>query len=758
MEYGAVALWWLTYQALLLAGLPIAGRLVPRFPDRGASLALPVALLVVTLPVFWLGHLSFGVLTLLVGVGVLAGAIALATRRGFSFDRRTYAETVVVFTVAFAFLLAIRSVDAGAVPGGGEKFLDFGLLKSLLRASYLPPADMWFAGHRIAYYYGDHLMAAILAKITGTPGRYAYNLALAGFYATEATAVYGIAGAIADERAFPRRLAGAFAVFLFGFASNLFTPARLVMSLMPHDVKVAVAHAIGKPVARVAVTPSTFSYWGASRVIPDTINEFPFFSYLNGDLHAHMVVLTMFLLVVGVCYAYYRTPAAQVWRRRALVFGVLPPVVGMIIFISTWSFPTSLGVVWLTLTFADAPPRTLLWDGAAERLSFAVDDGPSLVRRELQSAALAALAAVVVGALAVVWVAPFVLNVLLTTAADRSIAFLPTRTGLGPLLLVHGAFVLTFALYLADRWGVEGRVVPTVVAALGLVAAGWYLDLAALALVGPLLVGGWYLLRRDRAGFETVLLVGGAGLVVLVEFVYLKDHAAPQRMNTVFKTYMQVWALWAVAAGVALVAIASLWADVGPVLRSRLLGDRQPPTLSPRNRQAAGSVFAAVLVLSLSLYGGLALENQFTYGHGPTLDAMQFAHRTHPEEAAAIEWLDARPGQPHIAAAPGWKTYTWVNPASSLTGLPTVVGWAHEAIYRGYDAYARRATDVKILYTGDTVSRAAILRKYDVRYIYVGPEERKRYGAVPFGGEPGISVAYHNDVVTIYAVNQTALS
>jgi YYY domain-containing protein len=762
MEYGAVVAWWVVYQLLLLAGLPLAGLVVPTFPDRGASLAIPAAVLVLVLPVYWVGHVTFGPAALLAGVGALVAVVALASRRGVAFERGPYLEAVAVFTLTFAFLVVVRAFDAGAVPGGGEKFLDFGLLKTLLRAEYLPPEDMWFAGERVRYYYGGHLIAATLAKLTATPGRLAYNLALAGFYAMEVTAAYGLASAAARDRGVPRRLAGALAAFAFGFASNLFTLGRLVAGVLPRSVQVTLAGWADKPVEKVMVTPETFSYWPASRVIPDTITEFPLFAYLNGDLHAHMMALSLLLLAAGVCYGYYRTPAERVWRRRGLVFGVLPVVAGYVAFVSTWSFPTVLGLAWLTLALAEPAPRTLLPGAVARLLDFEPADRDGLVRRELQRATVALAAVVVVGALAFAWVAPFVPNVLLASAADRGIAFLPTRTGMGALLLVHGWFAAAFALWLGDRYGVGGRWPAVAAGAAVLLAAGVTLDVAALAVFGPMVAAGWWLVRRDDPDFATLLVVAGAGVVVLVEFVYLRDNAAPERMNTVFKTYMQVWALWSVAAGVALARAGSEWAAVAADIRAAVAGwvgrDAAPARdggTPATTRELAGAAFVGALVLSTSLYGGLALGNHFEHGHGPTLDAMEFAHREHPGEAEAIEWLDDRRGQPHIASAPTWHVYTWNNSASSLTGLPTIAGWAHEAIYRGHDAYEFRTKDVEVLYTGDHESRTAIVRKYDIEYVYVGPEERERYGDVSFADESGFEVAFQNDAVTIYAVNET---
>lgn len=44
-----------------------------------------------------------------------------------------------------------------------------------------------------------------------------------------------------------------------------------------------------------------------------------------------------------------------------------------------------------------------------------------------------------------------------------------------------------------------------------------------------------------------------------------------------------------------------------------------------------------------------------------------------------------------------------------------------------------------------------------MRYIYVGQVERDRYGDVPFDGQRGVGVAFENEAVTIYAVDQDAL-
>ncbi|UPV99623.1 DUF2298 domain-containing protein [Halorussus gelatinilyticus] len=804
MEYALVLLWFVVYQALAFAALPLAARLFPDFPDRGAAFALPVALTVVTVIGYWVGHLGFGRWTAFLAVAVLAGlsAVVLWSDRSVRVDSddserdggrfggdalplRTYAETTLVFAVAFALLVAVRAVDPALQPGGGEKFLDFGIFKSLLRADVLPPQDMWWAGDHVLYYYGGHLASALLTHLTGTEGQYAYNLALSGFYATLVTVAYGLAGALADARGASRRVGGALGAFFVGFAANLVTAVTGLVWLLPDEVARDVAGWLAEPISDstsgklLTEGLAEFGYWAPSRVIPGTINEFPLFAFLNGDLHGHMLSTPFLLLIAALGFAYFRAGPTAIRRRRALVFGALPVVVGLLGLVNVWSFPTGLGVVWLAVLFSPADPLSLFPGVSADETAEPVADGgehdgnPSATAGETptrtpgdllvgEGRRIAGAFAVtgVVATAALAWVAPFVFGILLQSATNRSIGLLPEQSSAVGLLLVHGTFLLVFGAFLWPRTRATFEIQPVRATLLALAVAvfAWRLHYPVLVLVVPLLVVGWLLLRtvggertERGVGYETVLVVAGAGLVTLVEFVYVQDNAIGGRFNTVFKVYMQVWVLWATAAGGAL---ASLVASVGPA-------DWRLPAVGI-DREGFTSGVAALLVVSTAMYGGLALGGHFTSDYhridDPTLDGKAFVEDRHPDEAAAIAWLDNRSDQPHIVEPPGRDPYTWASPASSLTGLPTVVGWVYqEGVYRGENVSKARAEEVDLIYTGTQGTRARLLEKYDVRYIYVGPTARERYDEedLRFGQYPGVEVAFREDGVIIYEVTDT---
>lgn len=755
MELWPVVVWWLLFMEFLLVGLPLADRLLPDGSDGGAGVAIALAVVTFALPTYWLGHLSFGVGAIVGGVVVLLGLAALTARGGVTVSTRGVIEVAAVFTVAYLVMVAAQASNAGISPIASERFLDYGLFRTVLRADHLPPEDLWFAGTPVRYYYGGHFVAALFARLTTTPGRYAYALALAGFYAMELTAVYGLAGVIADAVEVPRRRAALGGAFLFGVASNLLTPVRVLAGFLPEWGRqaVLVTDRTGGVYdtfadSSVAVGPSTFDYWSATRIIPASINEFPLFAYLHADLHAHMTSIAVTLVAVAVLYGYYGTPAAGRRRRIGLLFGVLPAVAGLVLTVNPWSFPTVLGLALVTVAAAPAAPASLV--PVLDRSGPADRGGSSVAWAEGRRLLLAVAVTAGVGALALLWAFPFVDQILMELAdgKGRGIGILPDRTGLLPFVLIHGAFLVTFWGFLAGR--IADRSVHLGAAAVAfpvLALAGSVLDLVGLALVGPLLCVGLVLLRTERAGFETVLLVAGAGLVLLVEFVYLVDAAGAGRGNTVFKTYMQTWTFWAIAGGVAGAALTTERRTCLPI--------------TPAQRGWLGETFAVLLVVSLSLYGGFFVLSPGGYYEGTdaySIDGLQYAHAEHPGEAAAIEWLDARPGKPTLVSKPGFTWYTWESAPSSLTGIPTVAGSGREMVYRSPEQYHGRASDIAAIYNGTNASRRArLLVKYDVEYVYLGPRERSRYDWSPLADDPGISVAFENEAVTVYAVNRSGL-
>lgn len=786
MDAAVVVLWLVSVLVVGLLALPVAAWVFPR-GDHGAY-AVTVGIVVLGVVGHLIGHIAYRLPALLAGLGAIGLLAAIAYPR-VDIDWHRFGVAVLVFVAAFAFVIILRlaSPSAGTNPHWvGEMFLDLGLVSALERAPALPPEDMWFAGESVRYHYGGHLLTSLLAGLTGTPPAYAYNLGLATFFGALVTMAWGVAGSIARPMAISNRLAAAVGAFFVAFAGNLDTALRMVAWLLPSRLVESLATVVGADPAIANWQPGDFFYWDTSRVIfregmiQETATEFPLFSWIHGDLHAHVLVKPVLLLVVAIAVAYWYTPPTHRRRRLGLLLVALPPVAGLVGVINMWSVPVVIGFTAVALVFAPGHPLGVIVPSMTDRLETAVahqwgDDGRSallgrIALLEGTRITAAVMLAGVVAAMSIGWTLPYWLEVVLT-GPEESISTWSAGTGIGEFLIVKGAFIVGFVLYLGIRLtAVSGRITGIVGGfAVGLVVlavVGWLV----LGLVAGLLVLAWWLLRVDveastpsaemardsRLGPETMLIIAGLGIVLLVELIKLEGDT----FNSVFKPYADIWQLWGVALGVVVVRLAGDWP-----------GSLTPPELP--HWRTVGSVVVVILVLSTGLYGALAIPGHLDAGNswssastdvreeaGLTLDATAYVDVLYPGEAAAIAWLDELEGTPTIVT--GTPAGYWWTPAegegaaapASLTGLPTVLGWdGHQAQYRG-DVVDDRRTAVADIYTGSPEVQRELLEVYDVEYIYVGPAEQARWSSITIDELEEVTVAVSFDAVTIYAVEQ----
>jgi len=285
----------------------------------------------------------------------------------------------------------------------------------------------------------------------------------------------------------------------------------------------------------------------------------------------------------------------------------------------------------------------------------------------------------------------------------------------------------------------------------------WFYIVVLLLIVGTFLI---VLRQRMEPKRRLVWLLFGMGLALSlgVDLVVLKGDIG--RMNTVFKFYLQIWVLWSVAAAVGL-----------SYLTERL---RQWPT---NRRRLWWGVFAFLFFLA-ALYPVFAtkakISDRFDPRVGPTLDGMAYMKRAVYYDNAPIElkwdyeainWLlDNVQGSPVIAEAntEPWL-YRWGSRVSIYTGLPTIIGWSwHQRQQRSAtpgEWIDKWINDVRMLYSDPEPEVALdLLRKYEVRYIYLGELERIYYpgpGLDKFEvmrAQGLLDLVYHNEKVRIYEV------
>jgi YYY domain-containing protein len=810
-NYLPTVFWLLLIEVIGLATFGLLWRWRLPLPDRGLGMArlagliilafvawLPPALHLWSFSRLWIGIVA----ALLVAAGGLALWRSRVEVRAWALDRRRSIITgQLIYLAAFGLLLLIRYLnpDLWHPAMGGEKPMNLAYLTATMKTAEFPPYDPWFAGGYMNYYYWGYVLVGTPMKLLGLRPEIGFNLALPLLYGLTAQVAGSLgynllsslkrAAAPLERRARWVALATAIAVVLLGnlaqvvlYVNGARTVGNPELSFgNPEQSSQGLWLTGGSPLpdalrgfkavlgaAEMPFRPE-WPYWNATRVIPGTINEFPFFSYLYGDLHAHVIALPMTVLALLLLVALWRARSRGRWLRVSLA-AALGFLVGALRATNTWDFPTyaalaGVGVLAVALQSSAGRPWRRRW----------VD------------------LALMLGALGLLMIGPWIpfTRYMGTGSYDKlMLVTSDTRMTWRDFFVIYGLWVavlVPFGFMLARRiwsWNIALIGVVIIGAWMGFtrmlggiiqprdqyVAEGkigeFINDLileplrqngAGIAIVLPLLVAAVFLLAaalRGRVRRREVLPVAwataGLALLLLTETVVLPGAG---RMNVVFKFSYQAWVLFAVAAATALPTMLSrrTYALTTYVADHFVEGEPGQPARRVRRTWSplilSWMTVTGLLVLGTLVYPLTATPAKISDRYVPDaprgLDGMAWMDRATWNEngefslgadAAAIRWLRENvAGTPTILEA-STSPYRWNAGLATWTGLPTLIGWdGHQnqqrAPARADGIIGYRKTVIQLIYTTvDPGTANRLLDTYGVGVVYIGPLERNLYG------------------------------
>ena len=550
-----------------------------------------------------------------------------------------------VFLIGFFFMLSVRF--ANPTISYAEKFMDHGFLASVMRSPVIPPLDPWFSGGFLnVYYYLGYWMLGCLAIVSGVPSTIAFNLSLPTVFALSAVSMYAIGTLLLDR----------------------FRWLPLVPLIMPNPA--LVFQIITGRTVNPAYDPSLS--WLGTRTITNTINEFPLFSFVWGDVHAHVVsIFNQVFLLFLLLYAYKRWETLD---RPAKI------TVMALIAVSLGSMP--LFNTWDVLLYA---PLVLITGGLILKR----------VHGSMDRAAWAFLLGI--PPVSILCYLPFYLQLKTSTGA---IALVRTPSDPLEFLWVNGIFIAIFFALLVP----EVRKKPwLLVACLPFALAGY---MAAAIAVIPLI----YLIARADRDLCDIIAAFGLAILIACELIYMKDNMGETffRMNTVFKCYLPAWLMLGTAAFV----MAGRWCASS--LRIPPVSDRTSAVL-------------VVTVVTLLFVLPFAVIAPASYAPG-TLDGLAYLEAQHPADAGAVAYLRTLTGSEILVEAEKGD-YSYYSRISSFTGIPAIIGQPfHEFMWRGNDDgwFSDRPADIRAIYE-QPEKTVSLMTKYNATLLYVGDAERERY-------------------------------
>lgn len=567
---------------------------------------------------------------------------------------------------------------------GLEKFMDYGFLNSVLRSEYVPPKDMWFAGGNINYYYFGHYISAFITRLSGIKTEIAYNIMMAALFAFCMALSFVIAANLLKGFGIKKKaqiIGGIISAFLVSLGGNLHSFFYGFLSKFTEE-------------GDKYWFPDATRYIGYNPETRDkTIHEFPVYSFVVSDLHAHVINMVFVLSLLALLIAVFRklqkrrpdnfdrlNIISEAFIPELLLLGLLTGIFQMS---NYWDYPIYLTVTLFTLFCAGI--RQYGYNKTMINISF--------------------IRFFIVLASSIVFALPF--NMAFDNMAG-GIRFTEDRT------LPHQFFVL---------WGYQ--LTLTIIFFIYILYTEQNIKLkreyskkrqkirSEMTLIARI----QNVLDKNPIEdvFAVILCVSAIGLLIIPEIVYVKDiySAEHKRANTMFKLTYQAFIMFGLAAGYIFIRIR-----------------RQ----SHRNwRITAAKIIAIIMIALPMIYPFYAIPSWYRHldpERYEGLDGLAFMKKEHPDDYDLVIWLRENvQGQPAILEANG-DSYSYYGRISMSTGLPTIQGWyVHEWLWRNdFNIVNERVEEVKTVYESvDIDMTRKILGKYQIKYIVIGQPERDSF-------------------------------
>ena len=754
--------WILVLQGIGFIGLPISCFLFKFVKGKGVGFSKPLGIIILCTSYWLISHIPhFPQDPFLLKVWffclISISSIALIAKRSqiVSFIKENKILLIsieVVFMCVFLFWVFVRMYDPNI--SGTEKPMDFMILNSVITSSNnFPPPDLWFSGEVISYYYFGYWIFGMISKLSNISAPVSYNLSVATVASLSACSILGLISMLIRENKGTIKealIVGIFAVFLAIFSSNL--------------------HVVWEALTLIGVLGEGFlnwlsidglnnnltgewylqgGWWRSTRIInffdnkiglDYTISEFPSFSLLLGDLHPHLMSIPFLLLSLATVYM-FKSTRLEVGNNYKFVnisrLLLITLIFGALGFINGWDLPLMIGILFVFFIIFPFVKSMIMKQNFFEKQ-------------------IIYLPFIVIGALLIFYSHYFVNlatqiqfpPIMPVMISSRLIHFI-TIWGMfliiiSPILLKN-AVLLINDFSISDKQSVFGErnrrnlfyliilcVFGILFIFLSFVQGIIYKEInflqiidngkIVLPLFGLVLISTRTILKESKLEtfssehFINGLLCISLTILLTVELFRLNDLFG-NRMNTIFKSYYQVWILMSVISGYVIWSI--FFKKENNYINAKIL-----------------KMFIAIsLVLSIIIstyYISSTIHSRSNgFQNKVNLNGVKFLETYSPTDYRIISWVINNTESDDVVLEAVGRDYTQSSLISTFSGRATVLGWpGHEHQWRGDTiTIETRKEDVSNIYTSNDIElRKRLIKQYNVKYVVIGNREIENYG------------------------------
>lgn len=562
----------------------------------------------------------------------------------------------------------------------GERFRDYAVLGSVIK-SPIEAREPWLAGAPLNYYLYWYRFGHFLGTVFRLPIWEVYHQLQSCTFALLATSIF----------------------VLF----RKFAEFRLWTALAASAIVTVGSNVEG---VRFFFNARDAGWWGPSRVIPGAINEFPAWSFLLGDVHPHYLNLGL-IPFLSLVFLNVSRAALSPLLRLLSIFGVLAVGTLWIYNSNAWEMPVWVGLSALYF--------------ALFLLTTPVSRVQRFFRDELEWHE---------------WSSPhslLLIGLLLYFVASLALSSLNIVPAHMPLHLVSQPIPRTNVIDLLRHWGIPLAIMAVSSCALLGRAELW--AGAAFALAASFFFGqAWVVLTlllalnffrlywcyfsdeaarpsRTDIAFESFGIVGLL-LILFPEIAFFDDSygGENERMNTIFKAYSAAWFM-----------LHSFAFHLTAQASRRVLKTEVRATLQP--------IAIAIVIVCCGFF---CKTMKYRKSAAPTVmpytQGLSEMDRRFAGAATTVQVLaNSRPGTVLEAQGPAYDVTTHI---ATLSSQPSYLGWVNHLnlLLKLYDEVDRRVKLTDQFYReADCAKRKEIAARENIKYIVVGPLEKKAYGNLP---------------------------
>lgn len=699
--------WYLAIQILGIAGFILGYKIFSSLTYKGFCVSKSFGLLLFAIITWFifnkkielLEYSTFSLYLIVLLLGVFSyfyfTKIKSEVMEFFSKNKHYIFYIELAFLLTFILGILLRTYTPNIE--GTEKPLEFVVINSILRTDFLPPIDAWLSGNTINYYYLGQYIFCNIMKLSFIDSSIGFNLVNPTVLSLILVGSFGFIYEITKSIKW-----ALLASFMTGLMGNL------------------------EPIVQIftyGFNPNGFRWWDSGHIIPYSFPEYPYWSFLHSDVHAHLLVhpftiVFLYLLLSFIYSGNFLITLEDFKNGNKLFINIFYCILmGSFMLINSWNYPTAVA-----LTFA----------GLYIHCTFNLPKSSIIVN------ILRIIPPILFYILLSYGVYLAFYTFFISPVEGFGFVDPATRTTLGQYLMLFGTFLFPICIFILSQFIYKlllsnklnifqkAQIITCIIIVIPIV----YFITKSVMLTLSIIFGVYFLIKllwgydnkQNSMIFAIMFLI--FSLIISCEYIYVNDLFGGdyERQNTVAKSYIQILLLM----------------PIGTTYIMYLIAHNQ--YLKGRIKQTYTILMTLLIICSsIFLYAGTYIKNnrfQRNYyeqnWHVPTLNGSKYINVKYDGEYFGIMWIKNNCNRNDVLLEAEGAPYSYYGRVSSQTGIPSLLNWGGSLnILRGKDfPYISNPRIDAINSIYKSINKTDIIKlvyNYNISYIFIGTIERLKY-------------------------------